>query len=145
MPSLRNFLEKQGFHRVPLKKLKTGHYKLPVTVNHVPGMFILDTGASTSCIGFDGIPGFLLKSETSEIKASGAGAVNMDTKISRRNLLSVGEKRFKDVDFVLFDLSHINEALGQVKEAPVHGILGADLLKKHKAVIDYGRNALYFK
>jgi hypothetical protein len=49
------------------------------------------------------------------------------------------------MDFVLFDLSHVNEALQEVNEAPVHGIIGADFLKATRAVIDYGRNCVYVK
>jgi hypothetical protein len=47
------------------------------------------------------------------------------------------------MDFVLFDLSHVNEALQQTNEKEVHGILGADFLKRTRSVIDYGRNCLY--
>ena len=35
------------------------------------------------------------------------------------------------------------KALQQTNEAPVHGILGADFLKRTRSVIDYGRNCLY--
>lgn len=143
MSNLRNLLESKGFHRIPLKKLNTGHYKLIVKINNKKGDFILDTGASTSCIGLNNIEYFQLLSEDSEIKAAGAGAINMMTKISRKNSFSVGSWHLNEVDFVLFDLSHVNEALQQTNEAPVHGILGADFLKRTRSVIDYGRNCLY--
>jgi len=143
--NLRVFLEDTGFYRVPLTKLATGHYKLEAKVNNVFGSFILDTGASTSCIGFESAEKFELESETSDIKAAGAGAINMSTKISKTNTFFIKKWQKHAIDFVLFDLSHVNQALAQVDEMPVDGILGADLLKKHKAVIDYGRNCLYIK
>lgn len=145
MTELRKLLERKKFFRIPLQKLQTGHYKLTVKVNGVKGNFILDTGASTSCIGFDSVVHFKLNSEASEIKAAGAGAINMTTRLTRSNTLSLGGKQLPRIDFILFDLKHVNEALSQVDEAPVHGILGADLLKKTRAVIDYGRNVLYIK
>ena len=77
--TLRKLLEQNGFERIPLKKLKTGHYKLKVRVNSVLGDFILDTGASTSCIGIMEASFFKLISEKSEIKAAGAGAIDMET------------------------------------------------------------------
>jgi len=143
--SLRKFLEDQNFKRIPLKKLKTGHYQLTLKINGTPGDFILDTGASTSCIGFESISHFTLLSEESEIKAAGAGALDMETKIAKNNLLKIGESTIKDVDIILFDLSHVNGALQQVDEKRVHGILGADLLKQLRAVIDYGRNCFYIR
>lgn len=145
MTSLRKFLEDQSFQRIPLKKLKTGHYQLRLKINGTYGDFILDTGASTSCIGFESISHFTLLSEESEIKAAGAGALDMETKIAKNNLLEIGESTLKGIDIILFDLSHVNGALQQVDEKGVHGILGADLLKQLRAVIDYGRNCFYIR
>jgi hypothetical protein len=145
MATLRTLLEGNGFYRVPLKKLVTGHYKLVAKINDVHGNFILDTGASNSCIGFDSIGFFSLDSEDSDVKAAGAGAINMKTKMTRKNSLSINAKKFSPLDIILFDLSHVNDALNQANEDPVHGIIGADFLKSSRAVIDYGRNCLYVK
>lgn len=142
---LRKFLEDQGFYRIPLKKLATGHYLFSAKINGVSGDFILDTGASTSCVGFTDSQYFKLISEESLIKAAGAGAINMETMLSRKNEFAIKNWAIKNMDFVLFDLSHVNEALQQVKEGPVHGIIGADFLKQHRTVIDYGRNCFYLK
>ncbi len=142
---LRELLEERGFYRIPLKKLKSGHYRFSAKINSVSGDFILDTGASTSCIGFNSVSYFFLKSEASKIKAAGAGAINMKTKLARNNNIAIGSWSLAKVDFVLFDLSHVNEALQQVEEETVHGIIGADFLKTTRAVIDYGRNCFYVK
>ena len=145
MTQLRSLLEGNGFYRIPLKKLNTGHYKFSAKINNAKGDFILDTGASTSCIGFSNESYFFLNSEESKIKAAGAGAINMKTEIAKNNSLSIGSWALSQIDFVVFDLSHVNEALAQVNENPVHGIIGADFLKQTRAVIDYGRNCFYVK
>ena len=143
LTTLRNFLELEGFYRIPLKKINSGHYKLSAKINGISGEFILDTGASTSCIGFVNADHFLLKSEDSEVTAAGAGAINMETKVARNNSLTIGRLKMDKMDFVLFDLSHVNEALIQAEESIIHGIIGADFLKLKRGVIDYGRNCLY--
>ncbi|MAN59984.1 MAG: acid protease [Flavobacteriaceae bacterium] len=142
---LRNFLEDKDFTRITLKTLNTGHYKVSVKINEVQGNFILDTGASTSCVGFHCSKKFQLSSEESDIRAAGAGAVNMATRLSLKNSLRINSWKTSNMDLVLFDLSHVNEALSQGEEEAVDGIIGADFLKKFRAVIDYGRNALYIK
>ena len=142
---LRNLLEEKGFYRIPLTKIKSGHYKFSAKINSVLGEFILDTGASTSCIGFDQISHFILKNEASKVKAAGAGAINMKTEIAKNNIITIGKWKLTHIDFVVFDLSHVNEALSQVDENPIHGIIGADFLKQTRAVIDYGRNCFYVK
>lgn len=142
---LRTFLENNGFYRIPLKRLITGHYLFSAKINDVLGNFILDTGASTSCVGFSESEHFSLISEDSVIKAAGAGAINMETMLSRNNKFQVKNWETKDMDFVIFDLSHVNEALIQANEEAIHGIIGGDFLKLHRAVIDYGRNCFYVK
>jgi len=42
-------------------------------------------------------------------------------------------------------MSHINNALSEKKINPIDGIIGADVLKKSKAVLDYKTNRLYLK
>ena len=109
----------------------------------VSGVFILDTGASNSCIGFVYDSYFNLNNEESEVKAAGAGALNMETALAKNNLLVIGKWKLKKMDFIIMDLSHVNEALKEANEIPVHGIIGADFLKKTRAVIDYGKNCFY--
>lgn len=145
MSQLRNLLEENGFYRIPLTKIKSGHYIFSAKINSVKGDFILDTGASTSCIGFDQISYFKLKNEVSKIKAAGAGAINMKTEIAKNNTFVLKKWRLSNMDFVIFDLSHVNEALQQAEEISIHGIIGADFLKQTRAVIDYGRNCFYVK
>jgi hypothetical protein len=145
LTQLRNLLEGKGFYRIPLRKIKSGHYTFSAKINSISGIFILDTGASTSCIGFSNDTYFNLINEESKIKAAGAGAINMKTEIAKNNTITIGSWNLNRIDFVLFDLSHVNEALKQVEESPVHGIIGADFLKQSRAVIDYGRNCFYVK
>ncbi|MGO3182569.1 MAG: retropepsin-like aspartic protease family protein [Aequorivita sp.] len=140
---LRKYMESEDFYRIPLKRLATGHYLFSAKINNISGDFILDTGASTSCVDMPNSSYFSLISEESIIKAAGAGAINMETMLSRKNEFSIKKWKVKNMDFVLFDLSHVNQALSQVEEGPIHGIIGADFLKQHRAVIDYGRNCFY--
>lgn len=140
---LRELLTGKGFERIPLKRLASGHYTCEVKLNNVTGLFILDTGASTSCVGWEHTLFFNLKSENSEVLAAGAGATNLETKIALNNSLLIGNLSKHNVDLILLDLSHVNDALLKVSTNTIHGILGADFLKKHRAIIDYGRNCLY--
>lgn len=145
MKSLKKFLEEKGYIKIPLTLTSTNHFELTAAINGVDGRFILDTGASSTCVGFDAIEHFKLTAETSEIKASGAGATRMDTQIAKKNLISIARWKKKRVALVLFNLTHVNQALTEHEALPVHGIIGADILKKGKAVIDYDKKLLFLK
>ena len=145
MKSLKKYLEAKKYTQIPLVLTATNHFEVSAKINGISGRFILDTGASNTCIGVDKIEFFQLISETSEIKAAGAGATEMDTLISNKNKVQLGDWKKRKQKIVLFDLVHVNEALTTHKALPVDGIIGADILKKGKAVIDYDKKCLYLK
>ncbi|MBC3758331.1 clan AA aspartic protease [Hyunsoonleella sp. SJ7] len=143
--TLQGFLLEKGYTKIKLKLTKTNHFEIKATINGIKGNFILDTGASSSCVGFEGIDTFKLKVKDSSILAAGAGATDMETKMSRKNKVKIGKWNHDKVVLVLFNLVHVNTALVNHNSKPVDGIIGADILKKGKAVIDYEKKYLYLK
>ena len=145
MKQLEKILKKKKYIKIKLKKIATNHLELKANINDVKGKFILDTGASNSCVGLDLIEYFKLVAEESETKAAGAGATGMETLKSENNSLKIGKWKTDKCHLVLFNLTHVNTALVQHKAKEVHGIIGADILQKGKAFIDYNKNVLYLK
>lgn len=145
MSTLKKFLKKKNYVNIPLILTATDHFEINAKINSIKGRFILDTGASNTCIGMDRIEHFNLVSEESKIKAAGAGATNMETLISKKNVIDLRSWQFNKLKIVLFDLKHVNEALIAHNAQPVDGIIGADILKKSKAIIDYDNKCLYLK
>lgn len=142
---LQEFLLNQGYVKIKLKFTKTNHFEIKAIINGVKGKFILDTGASNSCIGFDAVETFNLTVENSDVKAAGAGAIDMHTKLSKKNIVKIGKWKIDKFVLILFNLTHVNTALVNHNSNPVDGIIGADILKKGKAIIDYQKKYLYLK
>lgn len=145
MKSLKKYLSSKSYISIPLVLTETNHFEVSAKINGISGRFILDTGASNTCIGMDKIDFFKMISEVSEIKAAGAGATEMETLVSSKNKIQIGDWKKKKQKIVLFDLVHVNQALTSHNSLPVDGIIGADVLKKGKAVIDYEKKSLYLK
>ena len=145
METLKDFLLEKGYSKIKLKLTKTNHFEIKASINGVKGRFILDTGASSSCVGFEAIEQFKLKVIDSEIKAVGAGASNMSTKLSKSNTVKIGKWERKKTALILFNLTHVNEGLRNHNSNAVDGIIGADILKKGKGIIDYDKKFLYLK
>ena len=133
-----------GYSSVKLIFLKTKHYLIEAKVNSITGRFILDTGASNSCICTSLEDKFKVISKDSKEKASSANSEMTHTKISKRNVIQIG-KWNSNASLITFDMSHINNALSQKKIDPIDGIIGADILKKSKSILDYKSNKLYLK
>ena len=142
--TLNKFLKSEGYSSVKLIFLETKHYLIEAKVNGIDGRFILDTGASNSCICTSLEDKFKVISNESKEKASSANSEMTNTKISKSNIIQIGKWEDK-INLISFDMNHINNALSQKKVPPIDGILGADVLKKSKAILDYKTNRLYLK
>ena len=142
--TLNQFLKESGYVKTNLDFLKTNHYSLEAKINGIKGEFILDTGASNSCICTSLENNFNIISKETNEKASSATNEISNTKISKNNKIQIGKWENK-INLIIFDMSHINHALSKKKIDSVSGIIGADILKKSKAILDYKSNKLYLK
>ena len=135
MGTLYQLLRSKGYTRVRLQTLPTNHYLLVATLNGVEGRFILDTGASTTCVSTELTAHFHLSAKPSE----------EDTEVAHHNELVIGSWSSKRRSVVLFDMQAVNHALQKLDIKSVNGIIGADILQSTKAVIDYQNDWLYLK
>jgi len=145
MNTLKSFLTEKGYTFFKLQKALSNHFVINAKINGVKGRFIVDTGASNSCVGLEEIDLFNLSLEETDKKAAGAGSTNIKTQIASQNILKIKQFKITNLTLVVIDLSHINTALIEHKTNPINGIIGADVLKKYKGVIDYHYRALYLK
>lgn len=143
MKDLVSILEKKGYKKTKFKISKTQHLLIKASINGKRGLFILDTGASNTCVDFSGVEHFSLETKKTKTLAAGAGGVGMEAKLSPKNTLKIGKWKTKSCTLVIFTLSHVNQALQQHKAKSVDGIIGADVLQEGKAIIDYENHFLY--
>ena len=143
MKKINAVFKNENYVKIKFKITKTQHLLLKAKINGVTGNFILDTGASNTCVDRVNIIFFELKASLSKTKATGAGANGITTQIAKKNVLNIGKWTDSVFNIVILDLSHINEALVQHKVKPIHGIIGADVLLNGKGIIDYFNNYLY--
>lgn len=144
MKELPEFLKSKKYKKIQFKLLKTQHLLVKVKVNGLAGNFILDTGASNTCIDLESIEKYRLEA-TDYTSLAASATSNMQAKISKGNYLQIGSWKQLPSTFILFDLSHVNEALSQQKIKPIDGIIGADVLLKGNAIIDYANQCLYLQ
>ena len=137
MNTLYQFLRSRGYTRVRLLTLPTNHYVVIATLNGTVGRFILDTGASTTCVSTELATHFHLNPKPSEEKASSASANELDTEVAHHNELVIGSWSSKRRSVVLFDMQAVNHALQKHDIETVDGIIGADILQSVNAIIDY--------
>ena len=120
----------------------SNHILIECDINYVSGIFLVDTGASNSCINYKIASKFDIEFELSNEKAS--SATNEINKIynSKKNILKIGDFQKNDFDLILFDMTFINNSLKEKDVLEVDGIIGSDILKEFNACINYKKKEI---
>ncbi|HCO68450.1 MAG TPA: acid protease, partial [Dysgonomonas sp.] len=137
--------QKRDYTAIQLKKFVTGHLYLTVQINNMDAVFILDTGAGATVIDDKRESKFELNTLITDNKAVGVGGGNMALRQSIVNNFKIQDYNINDFKIHLMNLDHVNNALKRVGIEEIDGVIGADILLKGKAIIDYENLVLFLK
>jgi hypothetical protein len=120
------------------------HLLVAAQLNRKKARMIIDTGASQSVFDKNRIGKFLGHENFKSLTAlsTGLGTNSMESHTVNLPEFKLGQLTFQDEHVVLLDLSHVNQSFEALGIKPVDGIIGGDILRKFKAVIDYGKKEL---
>jgi hypothetical protein len=142
---LDGFLVSQGYQMVPLRRLATGHFAVDGMAGATTLTLILDTGASHTILDRQRSERFRLALREERSRAAGLGVSDQAVATGVLRQVAVGPIRLDSLAVSVLDLGHVNGALRQMRVPPVDGIMGADMLLRKRAVIDYGTTRLYVR
>ncbi|MEW9856497.1 aspartyl protease family protein [Novosphingobium sp. M1R2S20] len=134
-----------GFTAIPVQEVSTGHHLIEATINGTRGSFVLDTGANVTAIdssrsqefGLSGNGG--LAGAAAAVKSAGGRSARLAQVDSfQLGLLEISQDRV-----VIADMGRLLGQLSRVGGEDVAGIVGQDVLKEHRAIIDVPRPMLY--
>ena len=129
--------------KIPLRFSKSQHLIGEFTLNGKAAVFLIDTGASNSCVDKTRADYFNLEAEGDNLPLQGAGQEKLFAQSSDKSSLCYFDKEIHHLSFMLIDMETINAALVEQEEEKIDGIIGADVLHKKKAIIDYHQCCLY--
>lgn len=131
--------------KVRLTITKLNHLVIECELNSISSRFIVDTGASNSCVNFLSAKKFKINYTKSNEKAYSATNQISKTFFSNYNELKIGDCVKNNFKIILFDMTHINSSLEDEGMTKVDGIIGGDILNEFKAIIDYENGILSLK
>lgn len=101
--------------------------------------FLIDTGASRSVFDPKTITAFIedIQFEKKEGMSAGVGSSDLESATFVIDRLGIGALEITDYEGVALDLENIHEMYGKLGLPHIDGIIGGDLLRRHKAVINY--------
>jgi len=143
---IMDFLVKMGYRAIPIQENIAGHLLIEVHINEKKGLFILDTGAGGTVIDSRMAEELelILQKENSNRSGAGAGGLGLEVTPSGGNKLAIGNFIVHDFTVSIMSLEHVSQSLAQVgANEEILGVIGVDILKPAKAIIDYNNMILY--
>ena len=142
--NLPTYLKSLGYIEVPFTVTRVNHIVIQAKANGQDVTLIVDTGASHTC--FAESCAERLGLIAGRIEPAASLALPKKTKaLSKLESLEIGSLHLTDFETWLVDFSYINMIVEMKGEESCDGVLGADILRKTLAVIDYKCSKLYLK
>jgi hypothetical protein len=115
------------------------HIMVQGTIHGKEAHFLIDTGASRSVFDPKTLATFIddLQFEKKEGITAGVGNSDLESSTFTINVLTIGDMEIRDYEGVALDLDNVHELYGKLGLPHIDGILGGDLLKRHKAIVNY--------
>jgi hypothetical protein len=115
------------------------HVMVEGSIHGKEAHFLIDTGASRSVFDPKTISTFIddLTFEKKEGMTAGVGSSDLESAVFTIDQMQLGELVINDYQAVALDLENIHEMYAKLGLPQIDGIIGGDLLKRYKAVINY--------
>lgn len=120
------------------------HIFVEAKVNSLPALLLIDTGASRTVFDLTRIRQYEKEKDFLVHKklSTGLGTNSMLTQGILIDQFCLGGLTIDNFDVVLLDLQHVNDSYSSMGLPPIDGVLGNDILVRHKSVINLSKNLL---
>ncbi len=115
------------------------HIMVQGRIHGKEALFLIDTGASRSVFDPKTISSFIddIQFEKKEGMTAGVGSSDLESSTFVIDRFSIGDLEITDYEAVALDLENIHEMYAKLNLPRIDGIMGGDLLRRYKAVINY--------
>ena len=137
---------KNNYKKIPLTLTSAGHLETEVTIDGIKTNFLIDTGASNTVIDIDFATNNLLEFAPIKMQGGGVGTSELNLFHKQVDVFKINNFEIPSFDLYATDFKHVRESLAKkgISE-PSTGVIGADILIKYKAKINYKKKKLYLE
>lgn len=139
-------MKKDNYIKIPVRLNSIGYLEVDVKIDGIKTAFLIDTGASNTVIDIGFAKENLFEFAAIDEQGGGVGTSQMALFHKQVDLFAINDFTIPSFDLYATDFQHIKESLAKkgITE-PCNGVLGADILIKYKAKINYRKKRLYLK
>ena len=127
---------------IPIIRERSHHITVVARLAGRPARLIVDTGAGGTILDSEAVSKYKLKLSSASRRVGGLGSAAIRMNYVAKHDLGLCGLDLSDTKLLALDLSHVNAGLTKAKVERVVGVLGADVLWRRHAIIDYDRGLM---
>jgi hypothetical protein len=137
--------EYRGLRSMPIRVSDTYNLYVDAAINGEPARLMIDTGAFATLLNRGFVRRLHLPLHETEFSSSAVNLKQRGVQVARIRRLSVGSVDIMGKDIGVVDLEGLIHGDLLRGSQPVAGLLGAEILRTHHGIIDFGTRTLYLK
>ena len=137
--------EYRGLRSMPIRVSETYNLYVDAAINGEPARLMVDTGAFATLLHRGFVRQLHVPLHETSFSSSAVNLKQRGVQIARIRRLSVGSVNIVGKDVGVVDLEGLIHGDLLRGSQPVAGLLGAEILRTHHGIIDFGTRTLYLK
>lgn len=139
-------MNKKKYTEIPIRINAIGHLGVEVSIENIKTSFLVDTGASNTVIDIGFARENLKEFTAIDEQGGGVGTSEMALFHKQVDLFKINDFEILSFDLYATDFRHVKDSLAKKGITEIcDGVIGADILIRYNAVIDYKKQRLYLK
>ena len=135
----------RGYESVPILVSEGYNLYVDAKINGRSARLMLDTGAFATLLHRGFVRGMNLSLRDTPLRSAAVNLKQRGVQLARINRLSLGAVNIVGKDVGVVDLEGLIHGGLLDANPPVAGLLGAEILRRHGGIIDFGTRKLYLK
>jgi predicted aspartyl protease len=134
----------RGFRKMPIR-VGEGNLYVDGAVNGSPARLMIDTGAFATLLHHEYVRRMRIPLHNTRYSSAAVNLSQRRIQVARIRRLSVGSVNIVGREFGVVDLEGLIHSDLLRGKPPVAGLLGAEILRSHHGIIDFGTRTLYLR
>jgi predicted aspartyl protease len=135
----------RGFHSLPMYVSDSFNLYVDSSINGTPARLMVDTGAFATLLHQSFVRQMKIPTHETSFSSAAVNLTQRGVEVARIKRLSLGNIKIVGKNVGVVDLEGLIHSGLLDATPPVAGLLGAEILRQHHGIIDFGTRTLYLK
>jgi hypothetical protein len=135
----------RGYHKLPMFVSESFNLYVDSSINGIPARLMVDTGAFVTILHQSFVRQMQIPTEETGYRSTAVNLKQHGIQVATIRRLSLGRIHMESKDVGVIDLEGLIQRGLLEASPPAVGLLGAEILREHHGIIDFGTRTLYLK